>query len=335
MVGTVLIRGDGIAASCCAQSLLNGNVTISVAKAARSRPTWILLSESSQTLLFDLFGDRDLLRDMPRIRKRVVSWGDKSEPLVLPHSALVAPEQVLVENLWQKIPVPSEQDERSPRWEILSSHNANSGVELLRFGSQIASSSDVCLRPQADRETCWIESLNDGWLFLFSAGEQRAHLISVGAEVEALLSDSRLVVAQVDSFSVASRTLPAYPRILSTLCGPGWLACGSAAVGFDPLGGEGAGNAVREAILASAVLRAMARGHDAHGLLAFYSARLMQGFLRHLQACRSFYSNGGSGAFWQSEVSLLQRGIDWSRGELRAISAPGYRLVDFDLVPLQ
>ena len=105
-------------------------------------------------------------------------------------------------------------------------------------------------------------------------------------------------------------------------------------MGFDPLCGEGAGNAVREAILASAVIRAISRGFDPESLLANYSARLKLGFLRHLLMCHRFYRTGGTGIFWETEVTLLQQGIEWCQRELSTAPPPAYRLVDFDLVAL-
>ena len=41
------------------------------------------------------------------------------------------------------------------------------------------------------------------------------------------------------------------------MCGPGWLSCGTAALSFDPICGDGTGHAVREGILAAAVIFAV------------------------------------------------------------------------------
>jgi hypothetical protein len=64
-----------------------------------------------------------------------------------------------------------------PNWEIQSSEIPVLATRVLKFGSQIASNSRVQLRTDAERETCSIESLDQGWLFLFTPEEQRAHLI--------------------------------------------------------------------------------------------------------------------------------------------------------------
>jgi flavin-dependent dehydrogenase len=73
----------------------------------------------------------------------------------------------------------------------------------------------------------------------------------------------------VSDYDGAEPEFSASPRIPAPLCGPGWLACGSAAMGFDPICGDGTAHAVREAILALAVIR----GGD-HGMPAHYEARL-------------------------------------------------------------
>ena len=82
------------------------------------------------------------------------------------------------------------------------------------------------------------------------------------------------------------------PRLrthFSPLGANSWLACGTAAMAFDPICGDGTAHAIREAILAAAVIRALANGGPADELLAHYEARLTAGFHRHLTLCRQFY----------------------------------------------
>jgi hypothetical protein len=100
---------------------------------------------------------------------------------------------------------------------------------------------------------------------------------------------------------------------------------------FDPLCGDGAANAIREAILASAVLRALSEGSDAGDLLAHYSGRLTRGFLRHLELCRQFYVSGRSGPFWDSEIDCLEKGIEWTRCQLKGSKGSRFRLNGFEL----
>jgi hypothetical protein len=329
-----VVRGDGVAAACCVRSLSAHNLPVSIVRAGRPKLSAVLLGEATQSLLTDLFMDKQLFQGLPRIRKRVVAWGPGSQPTVLPHSALVISEHDLLERLWTRVQEPIEEIHDAAAWEIISSRVEDPAPDERQFGSRSAFVSKVQLRTAADRETCWAESLDAGWLFLFPLHGASACLISVGAPALSLIAQSRLIAAQVEAPITSTAEFPAYPRILSELCGSGWLACGTAAVAFDPLCGEGVANAVREAILASAVIRAAVRGADVESLLAHYDSRLMSGFLRHLQMCRHFYTTGGTGPFWSSELQLLQRGITWLSERLDPHPPPRYRLVGFELVAI-
>jgi hypothetical protein len=334
MTAAVLVRGDGVAAACCVRSLSAHDLPVSIVRAGRPKLSAVLLGEATQSLLTDLFMDQELLQGVPRIRKRVVAWGPGSQPTVLPHSALVISEHDLLERLWARIQKPIEEPRDTAAWEIISSRTENPGRGERRFGSRTAFVSNVELTTAADRESCWAESLEDGWLFLFPVHGASACLISVGGPAPSLIAQSRLIAAQLAAPITSAAEFPAYPRILSELCGSGWLACGTAAVAFDPLCGEGVANAVREAILASAVIRAAVQGSDVESLLAHYNSRLMRGFLRHLQMCQHYYSTGGTGAFWRSELQLLHLGIEWLSERLYAHPSPRYRLVGFELVAI-
>jgi hypothetical protein len=332
MTTGVMVRGDGVAAACCVRSLTAHPLPVSMVMAGRPKLSAVLLSESTQSLLTDLFADRTLFQDLPRISKRVVAWGRDAQSVVLPHSAVVIPEQDLLERLWARVPKPPQETQDTATWEIISSRTETGARDEKHFGSRIAFVSEVQLRPGADREACWAESLDAGWLFLFPVHEASACLISVGQPASSLLGRSRLIAPQVESPIDSTAQFAAYPRVLSELCGAGWLACGTAAMAFDPLCGEGVANAVREAILASAVVRAAAQGGDVNDLLAHYNSRLMRGFLRHLQVCQHFYATGGTGPFWSAELQLLQQGIEWLSQRLSVQER--YRLVGFELLPI-
>jgi len=165
-------------------------------------------------------------------------------------------------------------------------------------------------------EACWIESLAGGWLFLLGLGNQRGSLIAVGETTESLLAQSRLVVEQVSGLGASACEFPAYPRILEEVCGKGWLACGTGAMAFDPLCGDGTGTALREAILASAAIRGISRGLNPSDVRAHYSLRLRAGFLRHLEQCVTFYREARSAPggtwkspFWSKELNGAEAGL--------------------------
>jgi 2-polyprenyl-6-methoxyphenol hydroxylase-like FAD-dependent oxidoreductase len=195
----------------------------------------------------------------------------------------------------------------------------------------MASAVAVNLRDNSDPAACWIESLEAGWLFLIPNPPRTAWLLAVGSAPSELLTASRVIREQIADTHQESSKFPAYPRIVSPLCAEGWLACGTAAMAFDPLCGDGTAHAIREAILAAAVIRA-AVNDDA---LAHYQARLTAGFRRHLALCQGFYTSGGDGPWWRQELDAIQQGIAWCDRRLTAHGDFRYQLRDFELHPLR
>ncbi len=331
MEAVVCIEGDGIAACCCARLLASAGAKVAVSKGVRRAIPAILLSQATQRLLSDIFHTENLFEGAHRIRKRIVAWGPGAPVKVLEHSALVLPEQVLLERMWQRTGNVAAAA-TSASWTVFSSAKTSSAAHR-SFGSRMATFSRVRLLPDAEPDACWIESVGKGWLFLVATGDQNGAILSVGAKDDELLSESRLVRKQIESRVAGETAFPAYPRIAAELCGESWLSCGTAAMNFDPLCGEGAGNAVREAILAAAAIKADAGGADSSSLLAEYSTRLTAGFVRHLHLCREFYSRGPAGPFWDSAVEPLGEGIAWLEQRLDIAPACRYRLRGFDLEP--
>jgi hypothetical protein len=321
----VIIRGDGVAAYCCAYLLTKAGLAVDLQPADRPRLPVILLGEQALGLIRDIFDQPALFDNLPRIRRRVVAWGPGAKPIDVEHSAVVVSEALLLESIR---PRHSDQTEtKASCWEIYAAPPLPSAVVQHRFGSRTACASPVNLKEGSDSAACWIESLEDGWLFLVSGW-----LLAVGAPAETLLAKSKVVAREVSGVAGRAGEFPAYARIASPLCAPGgWLACGTAAMAFDPICGDGTAHAIREAILASAVIRALADGGSPDDLLAHYEARLTAGFRRHLMHCRQFYLSGGAGALWRSELEAIDRGIQWSDAKLGAHAIFRYQLRGFEL----
>jgi hypothetical protein len=319
----VIIRGDGVAAYCCAHLLTKAGFRVVLQPVDRPRLPVILLGEQALALIRDIFDQPGLFSNLPRVRKRIVAWGQNAAPVAVEHSAILVSEEALLDAVRPAlVPIGS----RDAPWTILAVRPLPAPSVEHCFGSRVASAVPVTLKDGSDPGACWIESLEDGWLFLVPGW-----LLSVGAPAETLLKRSRLVAAEVADCGSSLGQFPAYARIASPLCGPGWLACGTAAMAFDPICGDGTAHAIREAILASAVIGALAKGGHPGDLLAHYEARLTAGFRRHLMLCRQFYLSGGAGTLWRSELDAIDRGIQWSDGKLGAHAGFRYQLRGFEL----
>jgi hypothetical protein len=327
----VHIEGDGIAAACCAQLFSESAQPFTSSRVVRPKPGAVLLSRQTVALLAEIFPSADLFSAGHPIQKRVVAWG-AAEPITLPHSALVISETHLLTRLWARVPLRAQP--AAGGWKFLSSGGI--GLQQWAFGTRVASVGRAVLHRDVDQSSCWTESVDSGWLFLLPRGEhEAATLIAVGDMPDALLGQSRTIAGLIGALEGPVAGFPAYPRIADPLCGDGWLACGAAAIGFDPLCGEGTGNAARQAYLATAIIAAVRKGEPVDDLLAHYVSRQMHGFLRHLQICLGFYQSGGSGEFWQSEAAMLQQGIEWTGQVLQEhAKPPTHRLIGRELEPI-
>lgn len=204
---------------------------------------------------------------------------------------------------------------------------------LGRFGTRQAAASEVRLRAPVDAGTCWIESVAEGWLFLLPVGADKAWLLSVGGEAERLLRYSRHIETRIKLASAPSPAFETAPRIHLPLSGPGWLAAGTAAAGFDPICGDGTALAVREGILAAAVIAGIGRGEAAGPLLAHYEDMLLAAMRRHLKLCASFYQSGGNSEWWRSQSEALSDGFAACTAHLSRRPGPQFALHGMRLVP--
>ena len=334
-MASVFIRGEGIASNCCAHLLCAAGFHVATEETDRRKLPAIMLGETTQRLFRDVFGKADLFDGLPRIQERIVAWGPNSKPITLPHSAVVVSEQVLLNRLQSELVCSDVQDKASVDWTILATRPLPSPLAEHHFGSRVASALAVNLRGGRDTVACWVESLEDGWLFVIPSERNTGWLLAVGNSPDSLLARSRLVVHQIETPTGSAARFPAYPRIAWPLCGPGWLACGTAALAFDPLCGDGSGHAIREAILASAVVRAVAAGARADAVVAHYRARLLSGFKRHLETCLEFYETGRAGPWWDGELESVRQGIEWCGSELGSGVKFRYQLRGFELQPVE
>ncbi len=329
-VSGISIEGDGVAALCCAHLFSRSEIACSLSSGRTTKQPAILLGAQAASLLRDVCRSTSLLDSGWRIRKRVVLWGEATNPITVEHDGIAISEEILIAAMCSSLRKHRLAVPMSASW-LIATHSSAHDSEFNIYGERRAVSYRVTLRNLVDSTSCWMESTPEGWLFLLPFNGSEASLIASGTDPESALRQSRLIVSRLSDISSASATVSIAPRIARTLCNGGVVRTGSAAMRFDPLCGEGAGHAVREAYLAVALIRAAMRGEPVEALLAHYTCRLQQAFLQHLVICSSFYSSGGSSDFWRAEDAALKAGIAELRSGL-ATSAPAqFRFRGLDL----
>lgn len=326
----VAIRGDGVAARCCAHLLRKEGFAVSIERSDRLRVPAIMIADTAAALIADIFGRPDLFASASRISRRVVLWGAAQAPVELAHSAAVVSETVLLESLGE--PADSATPpEFAPDFTIHASQPPPEAVPH-RFGSRRAWAAKVEVTTGGE---CCIEAVDNGWLFLIPNAHEDDWLLAIGASPEVLLAHSRFLATRVTSVKTIPGDFSTCPRILRPLYGERWLACGTGALAFDPICGDGTAQAVREAILAVAVVRRIAAGGAAVDALEHYQTRLLAAMRRHLTLCAEFYRSGGFGPWWKTELNSLLEGVRWCDERLSTAPPPRYRLQDFELLPLE
>ncbi len=323
----IAIQGDGVAARCCAHLLQKAGFSVKFSLRDRARVPAIMLGEQSLALLRDVFENPALFADSPPIIQRVVAWA--GAPNTVPHSAVVVSEKQLLAS----IGIPAEETaDGTPDFTICTTGPLPPGVTEKSFGSRRAAAAQVTLKESDDPNSCWIESLPDGWLFLIPNPNAATWLLGIGAPLESQLAASRLIAPLVDITTARSAEFASCPRLLTPGCGDNWLACGSVAMGFDPICGDGTAQAMREAILASAVIGGIFNGMDKSALLSHYEMMLTASMRRHLALCADFYRIGGTGPWWQTELQSLMAGHAWCTARLAQAPEPQFQLNGFELL---
>jgi len=326
---SVAIRGHGIAAHCCARLLVDQGIAVQVDAGQRPRIPALLLSDPALALLRDVTGRPALLAGEKRVARRIVCWGGE-DPVVLPHEATIISEAALHKALG---PIAATPPAAPPDFTIHATVPFPSG-EPRYFGRRRAAAAQVGLRNAEDDSACWIEAVDTGWLFLVPAAPGSGWLLAIGGTPAGLLAQSRHLGHRVTVEEAGTGTFDAVPRLLERLQGPDWLACGTAAIGFDPICGDGTAQAVREAILAAAVIAGMAEAGESESaeLRLHYESMLIAGMRRHLRLCAQFYQSGGQSDWWRRQTASLVDGFDWCSARLARRPEPAYRLEGFRLV---
>ncbi|WP_051292522.1 hypothetical protein [Acetobacter nitrogenifigens] len=214
---------------------------------------------------------------------------------------------------------------------------AGANAALKYFGRRSGSAALVRLLRADENDACWIEALDHGWLFLIPTSLGGGWLLGVGGELPELVCQSRYISQRVEIISQKREIFETAPRMLTQLSGPGWLACGANAIAFDPLCGDGAGQAAREAILGAAVIQAVTERRQSRyeqaAVLLHYHSMLLASMRRHLRICAQFYHTGGKTGWWREQVETLAAGFEWCTERLAELSEPQYELHGLRLYP--
>jgi hypothetical protein len=352
----VQILGAGAAALAVARGFAHHGIEASVAIGPTRPGPELLLNWATLELLHDLFGCKAaLLREGSVTRGRLVSWAAVNPELVVEPGLIVSANslyQILFNALKscegsylvQFTEAPHLGFNTHAMWTVdARGRGAGNPGKLMVIGERTAICSKARLSTQADSSLSAVEATEHGWLFLLPRGGKRAVVQAVVPQssecaddnLGMLLAESKLINQFVAALDGEPYVLPSAPQFRPELARPGWVAAGDAALCFDPLCGDGTGQALRSGLLAAAVIEAIERGQPEEACLLHYLYRLRRAMRAHLKATILFYENAPSENTWRREIEKANQALGRiAHDELDRNTQGGsrYRLECFSLV---
>jgi flavin-dependent dehydrogenase len=370
MMQNILVVGSGIAGLSCAKLLARHGWDVNVCDTISPTVPALVINNATCNLLQDIWNveENDLFEGAYVIEERKIRWGKEGAISTIKQPSLVISGTLLVKHLLECLarehkdqihlvgseymkhlvdPISLRQIMHSFTWIIDASGRASCIAKILAdvkhqsFGRRCIITMMVKLANSIEQNLCWMEAVPKGWVFLAPIEKDRA---LIQAMVPMTPSDPSLVLMDLLGQTQIIKTcvsdtlgdisiFKAFPKISAPLCGQGWITVGDSAVSFDPISGDGIGYALREAILATGAINAIASGLSMSDCLHHYTLRLYKTFLSHLRECyRYYYSGGFLSSEWKYEIKLIEK-IFSSSLEYKEEFKLGLR--GFILVPLK
>jgi hypothetical protein len=169
--------------------------------------------------------------------------------------------------------------------------------------------------PEAARSLIF-EFVGGGWVFWAPTGDNTGFVQFVlpdtqpGADACRYLWRStrlaRRAITVEDEW--LARAIPCAARVRRHIIDNLTTRCGSAAMRWDPIAGDGTGAALRSSILACAALRfAAAHPTEREAVWRHYGARLTRAFQGHMNACGRYYAEARLSAGWDLEMIAIRQ----------------------------
>src|SRR5262249_33457163 len=171
----------------------------------------------------------------------------------------------------------------------------------------------------------------DGGCALLLVSPSAAASVATADQVAERVAGSTLRAAADDVVAIG-RPAPIAPSLARSLHAPAGLGIGDAALALDPLRGDGAGFALRGALLAQAVLAAIERGEDRERCVGHYARRMRAVFAGHLRGCIAHYRAARHAAVWRRDIAAMAALAGRMPGEAGAVDfrLAGPRLAALD-----
>lgn len=337
------VVGHGIAAATSALLASQRGYEVSFESASNPSERIVSVPRGTVDLVQDLTG-LSIARTVPSrwITARRVAWESRKFTSI-PLEALVFDADALARAMADRFvsqeakPVVATESRAPTVWTVVA-EGRTSGIARVTAGMRQAVGGWIPGLPGLDEATTLVACVPHAWIFATPHPVSGITLVAVhpatcnGTTPREILEDAVEFLwpgfgARLERHT--GRSVLAAPSFAPDCASHGRIAAGEAAISFDPLRGDGVGNAVRGALLAQSVIAAIAGGTDERQCLAYYRSRLARAFAEHVQTCSAHYLRAWNAHVWCSEIALIAGGAAKTAAELTL----GFRLEGRELVP--
>jgi 2-polyprenyl-6-methoxyphenol hydroxylase-like FAD-dependent oxidoreductase len=307
----IAIQGFGVAGASCAWLLARRGfaVTLHGAPPTAAGARTVVIPPSTVELFEEIWDLRiDELPGAEWTHRRRVAWAGRASEIV--PSAGVALSMVellgaLEARLDGLVGLTQGECGPAPDWTLVARGRGGGGESAGRICGGQRRATEGWLAGGSAPETV-LAAVERGWLFVAPRSGGGAALTLVSPERWAGAASLAAAAEELGGGAAELRDVrvsPCSPSFDPGCARPGRLCVGNAALTIDPLRGDGVGFALREAILASAVIAASERGVPEDVLARHYRDRLAAAFRAHVISCIAQYGAAWNAPVWVEEVA--------------------------------
>jgi len=276
----------------------------------RVRPLHWLIGARTAGLLAALWQDPELFAGVHPIAARTVVWPAGAAPVLAPAPGYAIAATELLARLAARLPALASPEPAAWQIDTRPGDISAAAPAMRAFGTRRAWLAAARLAPAMPEDRCLMLAAGSGWLFVLPLGAGAASVQYIGVALPPEPADLLAAHPLTDGVAAVgdwSAPVAAMPRWRPDPVRIGVLAVGEAALGFDPISGDGVGHALRGLVLAATDLAAITGGGDAAAILARHAATLRSAMAQHLKACSGLYADAG--AAFAGEVAAMTAGL--------------------------
>jgi len=279
---------------------------------AKAPQRWVAAPLASLRLLAEVFGEADPadFSHAVSVGWRIVDWGDRP-PSAIRSEALIVDIGEIALRLRARLRLVDAESPTEVDWTVVA--GGRRGADFVG-GARTGAFVPVASPSRWPRDVTLLRAADLGWVYVVPVASGGA--VALAVAVPGTPHDEVVAAAGLVACGAPGPEVRVAPGLALDPSGR-LLVAGDAQFAVDPLRGDGVGNAVRGALLASASVLAVADGVSAAKVSAHRVARAASAFVAHLDAAVEHYESARNARRWAGEIAAMRTARDAAMGIAR------------------